>query len=116
MQLSLQKEFLQKAKLKKGEKLKFVDDPAPTELFKTLASVQPGGEVLGKSGASKVVLWLRNNVSRQSEYLIIISDLRPKLFKLRDTIELHRRNFLVRYVTNSYISMLIPTERAKNGF
>jgi len=70
--------------IRSGEERKFEDDPAPTDAFEELVSVKTGN-MIGKAGASRLIPWLRNDRSRQSEYLIIVTDPRQKSDEFRST-------------------------------
>lgn len=66
----------------KGADRLFEGDPAPTQPFEELVSVD--GNVLGEAGAAGLVPWLKKS---SSDYLIIISDPRVKSEELRDTVK-----------------------------
>jgi len=61
----------------------FEGDPAPTEPFQDLVSMQTN-LALGDAGAKNIVPWLRKKTSKHNDYLVIISDPRTKSSQLRD--------------------------------
>jgi len=65
----------------------FEGDPAPTEPFQGLVSIQTD-LALGEAGANKIVPWLRKNASNHNDYLVIISDPRTKSSELRDLMNI----------------------------
>jgi len=64
----------------------FEDDPAPTDCFQELVSVK-SDNVIGETGASRLIPWLRKNPDRRSDYLIILTDPRKESPELRQTIK-----------------------------
>lgn len=65
----------------------FEGDPAPTEPFHDLVSIQTD-LALGEAGAKKIVPWLHKNPSKHNDYLVIISDPRVKSSELRDLMNI----------------------------
>lgn len=64
----------------------FEGDPAPTQPFEELVSMQ-SENAIGEGGASRLVPWLRKNAARRSDYAIILTDPRPKSPELRSTMK-----------------------------
>ena len=79
----------------------FEGDAASAEPFEELVSTKTQNAI-GRGGASHLVPWLRKNAGRKSDYLVILSDPRPKSIELRTTIkELSAR------LTNDILDRLI---------
>lgn len=64
----------------------FEGDPAPTDCFEELVSIK-SENAIGKTGADRLVPWLRKNPNRRSEYLAILTDPRKNSPELRQTIK-----------------------------
>ena len=69
----------------KGVDRLFERDPAPTECFEDLVSVQTGAAI-GVPGKQQLVPWLRNK-GNPSDYLIIVSDPRPQSSEFQETVK-----------------------------
>jgi sugar diacid utilization regulator len=64
----------------------FEGDPAPAAPFEELVSIK-SENAIGEGGASRLVPWLRKNVDRRSDYLIILSEPRLKSPELRASMK-----------------------------
>jgi len=64
----------------------FEGDPAPTDCFQELVSIK-SENAIGRTGAERLVPWLRKNPSRHDDYLIVLTDPRPKSPELRQTVK-----------------------------
>ena len=69
----------------RGVERVFEGDPAPTEPFEHLINIV-NENALSKKGAKNLIPWLTQNSSKQKDYLIVISDPRPKSLALRKTL------------------------------
>jgi len=70
----------------KGADRLFEGDPAPVEPFEDLLNFTTGN-ALCKKGASKVVPWLDKSLSKQSDFLIVVTDPREKSSELRSALK-----------------------------
>ena len=70
----------------KGADRLFEGDPAPVEPFEDLLS-STTGNALGKNGALRVVPWLNKNLSKQTDFLIVVTDPREKSNELRSAMK-----------------------------
>lgn len=70
----------------KGADRLFEGDPAPVEPFEDLLTFSTGN-ALGKNGASRVVPWLNKNLSKQTDFLIVVTDPREKSSELRSALK-----------------------------
>jgi len=57
-------------------------DPAPTSPFAELLSIE-NGEPIGKGGMKRLVPWEGSRTAHSSDYLVVITDPRPKSLELR---------------------------------
>ncbi|GAX24510.1 hypothetical protein FisN_18Lh062 [Fistulifera solaris] len=83
--LSKQQEEEEITAARKGVDRIFEGDPAPTECFEDLVSVQTG-TAIGVPGKKQLVPWLSDK-GNPSDYLIIVSDPRPQSSELQETIK-----------------------------
>merc|ERR1712032_1685302 len=61
-------------------------DPAPTAPFAELLSIQ-NGEPIGKGGAKRLLPWEGSQSVASSDYLIVVTDPRPKSVELRTAMK-----------------------------
>eukprot|EP00551_Chaetoceros_affinis_P007796 CAMPEP_0203670982 /NCGR_PEP_ID=MMETSP0090-20130426/6919_1 /ASSEMBLY_ACC=CAM_ASM_001088 /TAXON_ID=426623 /ORGANISM="Chaetoceros affinis, Strain CCMP159" /LENGTH=327 /DNA_ID=CAMNT_0050535977 /DNA_START=21 /DNA_END=1004 /DNA_ORIENTATION=- len=66
----------------KGLNRIFEGDPAKTEPFQDLIRIE-NGNAIGEAGTKRLLPWLNKNTARHLDYLVIISDPRPKSSELR---------------------------------
>ena len=57
-------------------------DPAPTNPFAELLSIE-NGEPIGKGGMKRLVPWEGSRSTTSADYLVVITDPRPKSIELR---------------------------------
>lgn len=69
-----------------GRDLLFEGDPAPTECFEELVSIKTENAI-GVSGQQRLVPWLRKNVARQQDYIVVLTDPRMQSLELRETVK-----------------------------
>mmetsp|Transcript_1345 Transcript_1345/g.1765 ORF Transcript_1345/g.1765 Transcript_1345/m.1765 type:complete len:288 (+) Transcript_1345:188-1051(+) len=69
-----------------GEDRRFEGDPAPSEPFEELVSIKTQNAI-GKSGASRLLPWLRKTSSNKSDYLVVVTDPRDKSEEFRKAIK-----------------------------
>jgi hypothetical protein len=67
--------------------LLFEGDPAPTECFEELVSIKTENAI-GLSGKQRLVPWLRKNVARQQDYVILLTDPRMQSLELRESVKI----------------------------
>ena len=60
----------------------FEGDPAKEEPFQDLVRVE-NGNALGEAATKRLLPWLNKNSAKQMDYLVIVSDPRPKSSELR---------------------------------
>lgn len=65
----------------------FEGDPAPIEPFEDLISIMTEN-ALAKKGAKRIVPWINTKISKQKDYLVVISDPRENSSELRNTMKL----------------------------
>jgi hypothetical protein len=63
----------------------FEGDPAKEDPFQDLVRIE-NGNALGEAGAKRLLPWLNKNSAKQSDYLVILSDPRPKSTELRSAM------------------------------
>jgi hypothetical protein len=63
----------------------FEGDPAKEEPFQDLVRVE-NGNALGEAATKRLLPWLNKNSAKQMDYLVIVSDPRPKSSELRTAI------------------------------
>ena len=61
-------------------------DPAPTSPFAELLSIETG-EAIGKGGMKRLVPWEGSKSNTSNDYLVVITDPRPKSMELRTAIK-----------------------------
>ena len=64
----------------------FEGDPAPTECFEELVSIKTENAI-GLPGKQRLVPWLRKNVARQQDYVILLTDPRMQSLELRESVK-----------------------------
>ena len=69
-----------------GRDLLFEGDPAPTECFEELVSIKTENAI-GLPGKQRLVPWLRKNVARQQDYVILLTDPRMQSLELRESVK-----------------------------
>lgn len=69
-----------------GRDLLFEGDPAPTDCFEELVSIKTENAI-GLSGKQRLVPWLRKNVARQQDYVILLTDPRMQSLELREAVK-----------------------------
>lgn len=79
----------------------FEGDPAPVEVFENLVNFSTGN-ALGKNGASRIVPWLNKSVTKQGDFLIVITDPRETSSELRSTMKT-----ISKFLPNDMLSRLI---------
>jgi hypothetical protein len=62
-------------------------DPAPTTPFAELLDVK-NGEAIGKGGMQRLVPWEGSRSTSSADYLVVVSDPRPKSVELRKGMKL----------------------------
>lgn len=73
-----------KKKIVKGVDRIFEGDPAKEHPFQDLVRIE-NGNALGEEGAKRLLPWLNKNSAKHKDYLVILSDPRPKSTELRST-------------------------------
>jgi hypothetical protein len=68
-----------------GRDLLFEGDPAPTDCFEELVSIKTENAI-GLSGKQRLVPWLRKNVARQQDYVVLLTDPRMQSLELREAV------------------------------
>lgn len=79
----------------------FEGDPAPVDCFEEIVNIK-SENAIGRTGKERLVPWLRKNPDRQRDYLIVLTDPRPKSDELRETI-----NSLVSTLPSDILSRMI---------
>ncbi len=64
----------------------FEGDPAKVEPFQDLVRIE-NSNAIGEAGTKRLLPWLSKNTSKHLDYLVIISDPRPKSSELRTAIK-----------------------------
>ena len=65
----------------------FEGDPAPTDPFQDLVSIQTD-LALGEAGSNRIVPWLHKSPSKHKDYLVVVTDPRIKSSELRDLMNI----------------------------
>ena len=63
----------------------FEGDPAPEDPFQDLLNIE-SGNALGEAGVKTLLPWLSNNSAKQTDYLVILTDPRPKSSEMRSAM------------------------------
>lgn len=70
----------------KGVDRLYEGDPAPTSPFAELLNIQ-NGEPIGKGGMKRIVPWEGSRSAASGDYLVVITDPRPKSLELRTAMK-----------------------------
>mmetsp|Transcript_31510 Transcript_31510/g.36227 ORF Transcript_31510/g.36227 Transcript_31510/m.36227 type:complete len:309 (+) Transcript_31510:105-1031(+) len=63
----------------------FEGDPAKEEPFQDLLRIE-NGNALGEAGTKRLLPWLNKNPSKENDYLVVVTDPRPKSDELRSAM------------------------------
>lgn len=70
----------------RGVERLYEGDPAPTAPFAQLCNIE-NGEPLGKGGMTRLVPWEGSHTNHSADYLVVITDPRPKSAELRTAVK-----------------------------